>query len=202
MKQYRTSFIIFLASLFVVMEVSWHISTESNLSIIREQLKTSPKVEETADVPQDTLRAGIVIEQATIIETVNLTVMEPVQEKKEPEVTLPEEDIQLIALVTMGEAEGEGEYGKRLVIDTILNRMDSLYFPDTAHDVIYQKNQFSCMWDGRIESCYVMDDICDLVKDELYERSNTQVMFFTAGDYGKYGTPMFKEGNHYFCSYE
>ena len=32
-----------------------------------------------------------------------------------------EEDIELIALVTMAEAEGEPEEGKRLVIDTILN---------------------------------------------------------------------------------
>ena len=33
---------------------------------------------------------------------------------------LSEEDISLIALVTMAEAEGECEKGKRLVIDTIL----------------------------------------------------------------------------------
>ena len=41
---------------------------------------------------------------------------------------LPREDIELIALVTMAEAEGECEEGKRLVIDTILNRVDSVYF--------------------------------------------------------------------------
>ena len=35
------------------------------------------------------------------------------------------EDVELIALVTMAEAEGECEEGKRLVIDTILNRVDS-----------------------------------------------------------------------------
>ena len=32
--------------------------------------------------------------------------------------------------------------GKRLVIDTVLNRVDSKYFPDTIHDVIYQKGHF------------------------------------------------------------
>lgn len=34
------------------------------------------------------------------------------------------EEIELMAIVTMAEAEGESEYGKRLVIDTILNRVE------------------------------------------------------------------------------
>ena len=41
---------------------------------------------------------------------------------EEPIVSMSEEDISLIALITMAEAEGECEEGKRLVIDTILNR--------------------------------------------------------------------------------
>lgn len=118
------------------------------------------------------------------------------------EVQLSDEDINLIALVTMAEAEGESEYGNRLVIDTILNRVDSSYYPDTVHEVVYQPNQFSSMWNGRINKCYVMDKIRQLVKEELKQRKNYEVIFFTAGDYGKYGTPMFQEGNHYFSSYE
>lgn len=112
------------------------------------------------------------------------------------------EDIELIALVTMAEAEGECEEGKRLVIDTILNRIDSVYFPDTVHDVVYQANQFSSMWNGRVDKCLVDNDICRLVEEELHSRTNVDTIFFTAGGYGKYGTPMFQVGNHYFSSYE
>lgn len=115
---------------------------------------------------------------------------------------LSDEDIDLIALVTMAEAEGESEYGKRLVIDTILNRVDSDYYPDTVFEVVYQPSQFSSMWNGRVDRCCVMDEICQLVKEELLERKNYEVIFFTAGGYSKYGTPMFQEGNHYFSSYE
>lgn len=118
------------------------------------------------------------------------------------EESLSWEDIELIALVTMAEAEGESEYGKRLVIDTVLNRMDSAHYPDTAYEVIYQPSQFSSMWNGRVDRCYVMDEICQLVEEELQERKNYEVIFFTAGGYSKYGTPMFQEGNHYFSSYE
>ena len=115
---------------------------------------------------------------------------------------IAEEDISLIALVTMAEAEGECEKGKRLVIDTILNRMDSEHFPDTAYDVIYQPYQFSSMWNGRVDRCEVRDDICQLVKEELEVRTNYDVMFFTAGCYSDYGVPMFQVEHHYFSSYE
>ena len=65
---------------------------------------------------------------------------------------LTDDEIDLIAKITMAEAEGESELGKRLVIDTILNRVDSelSYFPDTVEEVIYQPNQFSPIWNGRL----------------------------------------------------
>lgn len=85
----------------------------------------------------------------------------------EPTYPISQEEIDLIALVTMAEAEGECEEGKRLVIDTILNRVDHERFPDTVAEVIYQKNQFSSMWNGRVDRCYVMDNIVQLVKEEL-----------------------------------
>lgn len=110
-------------------------------------------------------------------------------------------EIDLIALLTMAEAEGECEEGKRLVIDTILNRLDHEDFPNTVTDVIYQQDQFSSVWNGRIDQCFVMDDIRLLVHDELKSRRNADVIYFTAGHYGKYGKPMFSIENHYFSSY-
>lgn len=111
-------------------------------------------------------------------------------------------DIELVALVTMAEAEGECELGKRLVIDTILNRVDSPHFPNTIHDVIYQPNQFTSIWNNRIDRCEVREDICQLVREELYLRTNNDCVFFTAGNYSEYGIPMFQVENHYFSSYE
>lgn len=138
------------------------------------------------------------VEQLELETEPTIKIEECVEERK----LLSQEEIELIALVTMAEAEGECEEGKRLVIDTILNRVDSLNFPDTVYEVIYQPNQFSSMWNGRIERCTVSDDICSLVEEELVSRTNNDTIFFTAGDYGRYGTPMFQVGNHYFSSYE
>lgn len=121
-------------------------------------------------------------------------------EYEEPTITISDEEIDLLALVTMAEAEGESEKGKRLVIDTILNRVDSelAYFPDTITEVIYQPNQFSSMWNGRVDRCHVDENIRELVVEELACRINTDVLYFHANKYGNYGTPMFSEGNHYF----
>lgn len=128
---------------------------------------------------------------------------EPETETEDGYLGVSQEEIELIALVTMAEAEGESEYGKRLVIDTILNRVDSelRYFPDTITEVIYQPRQFSSMWGDRVNRCYVREDICQLVREELESRTNYDVLYFHADHYGKYGTPMFSEGNHYFSSY-
>lgn len=115
---------------------------------------------------------------------------------------ITQEEIELIALVTMAEAEGETELGKRLVIDTILNRIDNPHFPDTVHDVIYHPNAFIVMWNGRIDRCHVMPEIVELVKEELLNRTNYECVFFMAGGYSKYGEPMFQECCHYFSSYD
>lgn len=121
----------------------------------------------------------------------------PIQVLSEKENKVSEEDKRLIALVTMGEAEGESEMGKRLVIDTILNRVDHSLFPNTVREVIYAPKQFSCMWNGRSKWCYVQDSILRLVEEELQQRTNSDCLYFRAGHYG-IGTAMFQEGNHYF----
>ena len=71
-------------------------------------------------------------------------------------------------------------------------------FPNTIRDVIYQKNQFTSTFNGRMDRCYVKKDIRKLVEEEVRSRLNSEVLFFTAGKYGDYGTPMFRVENHYF----
>jgi N-acetylmuramoyl-L-alanine amidase len=121
-------------------------------------------------------------------------------QEKEPLAT--REEIELIAICTMAEAEGESEYGQRLVIDSILNRVDHARFPNTISEVVWQKNQYAGMYGERIKRCYVMDSLVKLVEEELENRTDFDVIFFNANHYSKYGVPMFQEGNHYFSSYD
>lgn len=118
-----------------------------------------------------------------------------IQSKNESDILLPDEDRIAIAKLVMAEANAESEYGQRLVIDTVLNRVDSDNFPDTVHDVIWQKDQFaakaSLKWDAP-------SDILKLVDEETKNRTNSEVVFFNAVGFTKYGTALFKEGGHYF----
>ena len=145
---------------------------------------------------------GPKIEEMIVDEVETIDIVEPIIEAEEtvdePIISVSNDDIELLALVTMAEAEGESEEGKRMVIDTILNRVDSERFDNTISEVIYAPNQFTSMWNGRVDRCYVADDICQLVIEELTNRTNYDVLYFTAYQYGAYGTPMFQIGNHYF----
>ncbi|KAI7261157.1 hypothetical protein KC345_g9867 [Hortaea werneckii] len=62
-----------------------------------------------------------------------------------------EEDLLLLQKIVMAEAEGEPYQGKVAVANVVLNRLRSANFPDTIHDVIYQKSQFSPVANGRLK---------------------------------------------------
>lgn len=129
----------------------------------------------------------------------------PVVKHEEPIKEVPrlgDADVDLISRVVMAEAENEPLDGKIYVIDTILNRVDSKYFPNTVHDVIYQANQFTSMWNGRYKKCKSNNKLNDLIQKEYVNRRNSEVVFFTAHKYGKYGRPAFVVANHYFSTYK
>lgn len=110
-----------------------------------------------------------------------------------------DDEIMLIARVAECEA-GYVEEGRRYVIDTILNRVDSPDFPNSISGVIYQSGQFSVVNSGAIWNVSISDDRLELVKAELTSRSNYEVGYFRAGYYGPYGTPLFECGGNYFSS--
>ena len=110
------------------------------------------------------------------------------------------DDAVLIAKLVLAEAEGEPEMGKRLVIDTVLNRLDSSDFPNTVYDVVYQPYHYDPAWDGRIDLFSELDDAFKLVVDEIHNRTNSEVLYFRTDKFHEFGTPMEQVGNHYFST--
>ena len=111
---------------------------------------------------------------------------------------LSDEDIELIAHITAAEAGDEPEIGKRLVIDVVLNRMESSRFPDTAHAVIFQKGEFSPTFDGGWERTSATDELRRLVQEESEGRLNSSALYFRTKHYHSFGTPLFNYGGHWF----
>lgn len=110
-----------------------------------------------------------------------------------------EDDIDLIARLTLGEAEGEEELGQRLVIDTVLNRIDSDSFPDNVHDIVYQSGQFTSAHNGRFKRVTVTDEMRDLVREEWDSRTDADVLFFNTV-YIPDTEHLFKVGHHCFST--
>lgn len=109
------------------------------------------------------------------------------------------EEIEILAYCTMAEAGNQEELGKRLVIDCILNRVESEYFPgDTITDVIRYPGQFEVVSRGTLYADCPTDDIYQLAEEEILHRTNREVVFFKLNGYHSCGDPWQQVGAHYF----
>lgn len=108
------------------------------------------------------------------------------------------DSLEYLACCVEAEAGNQGLMGKRLVCDVILNRVDSKDFPDNIFDVINQKNQFSVVSNGRIYEVSITDETFEACRLELEKRTDTEILYFTAGGYSAFGSPAYKYKEHYF----
>ena len=102
------------------------------------------------------------------------------------------EDVVKIGMLVQHEAAYESELGKRYVIDTVLNRVESPSFPNTVKDVLSQPGQYCDPKE------YPPTDVYRLVAEEIFNRTNNRVLWYRTKRYHSYGVPIVKEGNHYF----
>lgn len=114
------------------------------------------------------------------------------------------DDSYMLCKIAMAEAESEGVEGKALVMLVVLNRVWSEEFPDTIEEVIYQKNQFSPVANGRYdavepdEECY---EALKLIQVDHWNESQDALYFESKSD-SKWHSEnlefLFKYGRHYF----
>ena len=102
------------------------------------------------------------------------------------------EEIVLIATVAQSEAGNQTELGRRLVIDCILNRVEAEEFPASVSEVILQRGQFTSR---RLSP---PPEMITWTAEELYFRTDSNVLWFRTKQYSDYGAPIIQEGAHYF----
>lgn len=112
--------------------------------------------------------------------------------------SVPGDTLELMALVVEAEAANQGYYGKQLVADVILNRVDSNEFPDSIARVLLQPNAFSTIWDGAAFRAEPTQETYDAIAAELMHRCNEDVLYFTSEGYSEYGQAWERVGEHYF----
>ena len=97
-------------------------------------------------------------EPGEIIETCEMTAEELEEE-------LFYDSLELLALCVESEAGNQGLYGKKLVVDVVLNRVDSPDYPDNIPDVVMQRNQFSVVLDGRIWTVEPSEETFEAIRE-------------------------------------
>jgi hypothetical protein len=81
------------------------------------------------------------------------------------ETDVTEDEIELLAKLITAEVGGVDEEASYLCGSVVINRMNSEKFPNTLEEVIYQKGQYQCSWNGALNKDYT--DLSWEIAEEL-----------------------------------
>lgn len=118
------------------------------------------------------------------------------------------EDVFWMAYCIYFEARNQPRSGKEMVGQVLLNRVKSDKFPDTVREVLFQDNQFSFIWDKRIDKVTDSDkswnECIDVAKDVLLgkvrDKSKGSLYFHSSKSKKPYKNSVLiaRVGNHLF----
>lgn len=108
------------------------------------------RIRETAPEPVTERTSALAAERQTLTyiaparpeaaeETPEELTVEPEPENRYAELHFSDEDVYILACLVYHEARGESFEGQVAVVEVVLNRMLSDYFPDTVEEVVFQK---------------------------------------------------------------
>lgn len=109
-------------------------------------------------------------------------------------------EMELLAQLVEAEAGNQEFEGKCLVVDVVLNRVESPDFPNTISEVIFQEGQFSVITNGAFDKAAwnMKEDDFAAVSVEMALHSNKDVLYFNnCSTVSGTGKP-FKVGGHWF----
>lgn len=140
-------------------------------------------------VNKNLLKEQIVLEKHTESNTPNIcisidTVVEVKEfdcvETQETETAerFTEKEKYMLAKIAMAEAEGCRIKAKELVIRTVLSRIESDMFPNTVEEVIFQKNQFTPISDGRWNKVEPNEECWQALENVLSSSESKDILFF------------------------
>lgn len=109
-------------------------------------------------------------------------------------------ELELLAQLVEAEAGNQSFEGKCLVVDVVLNRVESDIFPDTISEVIYQDGQFSVAHNGRLEKAgwHMQESDYAAVAYEMELHENKDVLYFNNCSIVAGSGEKFKVGGHWF----
>lgn len=164
------------------------------------------RIRETAPEPVTERTSALAAERQTLTYIAparpeELTV-EPEPENRYAELHFSDEDVYILACLVYHEARGESFEGQVAVVEVVLNRMLSDYFPDTVEEVVFQK--YGDVWQFS-PAPYLYSAEPDkeqylAVHTAIEEREHIlseDTVYFSTAPYNESVDMII--GNHYFC---
>lgn len=109
-------------------------------------------------------------------------------------------ELELLAQLVEAEAGNQEFEGKCMVVDVVLNRVESPDFPNTISEVIFQDGQFSVITNGAFDKAawnmQESDYAAVMVETELH--TNRDVLYFNNTSNVSGSGEIFKVGGHWF----
>lgn len=115
-----------------------------------------------------------------------------------PESPLTDKELDLLARVIHAESGNQDEKGKRLVADTVLNRM--AYNNADIHSIVYADGQFSTAPILYNADNTPTEEELQIAFEESISQIDYEVYYFRTGHYHACGHPAFQWGAHYFSN--
>lgn len=107
-------------------------------------------------------------------------------------------ELEVLAHCVEAEAGNQDILGKRLVVDVVLNRVDSDKFPNDIISVITQESQFSVVDNGMIDIVEPSESTWEAIWLEIEHRTDTTALYFSAGKPHGWLNNYYLHGAHYF----
>ena len=121
----------------------------------------------------------------------------PAEGPRYPDLTVSDEDTELLAKLIWAEAQGEPFEGQQAIAEVVINRVAADNFPGTVHDVLYAPDQFKAI--GQIYAAKPTHVQYEAIRRALYGPHVVpeDVVFFSTGAVN--GNVWGTIGNHTFC---
>lgn len=121
----------------------------------------------------------------------------PAEGPRYPDLTVSDEDMELLAKLIWAEAQGEPFEGQQAIAEVVINRVAADNFPGTVHDVLYAPDQFKAI--GQIYAAKPTHVQYEAIRRAQYGPHVVEedVVFFSTGSVN--GNVWGTIGHHTFC---
>lgn len=159
-------------------------------TIQKEVYYTNPVISEPEQTSEDDDYKSITVTPTPIIvgerELVSISSSDlKIEKKKEikkkvekPKYSFTDDEIRLLQKLVEAETTDKDIKSKENVTSTIINRVNSNKFPDDIESVIYQRQQFSSVWDGRMDELETTKSTIKAVHNVLYKGTTHNCLYF------------------------